>query len=45
MRRALLALLSALALSACVSTIQGAYDDRREEECRQENYGRDRINC
>jgi len=45
MRRLILALAAALTLASCVSTIQGAYDEQRREECERENYGRDRINC
>lgn len=45
MRKALLMLAAALALSGCMSTLQGAYDERHQEECEQERYGRERINC
>ena len=45
MRRLILALTSVAILAGCVSTLHGAYDERRERECEQENHGRDRINC
>ncbi|WP_167755647.1 hypothetical protein [Vitreimonas flagellata] len=45
MRKLILALASLVVLAGCMSTLQGAYDERREQECEQENYGRDRINC
>lgn len=45
MRKLLLALLAAATLSACMSTLQGAYDDQRERDCQEQNPGRDRINC
>lgn len=45
MRRLILALAAALALSGCVSSLQSAYDDRAREECERESRGPDRLNC
>ncbi len=45
MRRLILALASLVLLAGCASTLQGVYDERREQECEEENYGRDRLNC
>lgn len=45
MRRVLLALLGVLALSGCMSTLQGAYDDRARDECLEERRGPDRLDC
>jgi outer membrane biogenesis lipoprotein LolB len=45
MRKLVLALVATLFLTGCVSMIQSAYDERREQECEQERYGRERIDC
>lgn len=45
MRKVLLMLAAAITLSGCMSTLQGSYDERRQQECEQDNHGRDRINC
>lgn len=45
MRKMLLLLAAAAVLSGCASTIQGAYDERSRQQCEEENYGRDRLNC
>jgi len=45
MRKVLLMLAAAMVLSGCMSSLQGAYDDRRQRECERENRGPDRINC
>ena len=44
MRKLLLALVAAATLSACMSTLQGAYDEQRAEDCQEEHYGHDH-NC
>jgi protein involved in sex pheromone biosynthesis len=46
MRRLVLALAAVMMLSACVSTLQGAYDDRaREEECARARGDIERAMC
>lgn len=46
MRRLVLALAAVLTLSACVSTLQGAYDDRaREDECERTRGDIERAMC
>jgi hypothetical protein len=46
MRRLVLALAAVMMLSACVSTLQGAYDDRaREDECDQARGDIERAMC
>lgn len=45
-RRLLLACAAVLMLSACISTIQGAYDDRaREEDCERARGSVERAMC
>jgi protein involved in sex pheromone biosynthesis len=46
MRRLVLVLAAVLMLSACVSTLQGAYDDRaREDECERARGDIERAIC
>ncbi|HVK81484.1 MAG TPA: hypothetical protein VM915_12820 [Verrucomicrobiae bacterium] len=44
MRKLVLALAAFAVLAGC-STLQGAYDERAEQQCEEDNPGRDRINC
>lgn len=46
MRKLMLALLGALALASCASTMQHSYDERARHDCERENRGSDRVlNC
>jgi hypothetical protein len=45
MRRALFAILAAMTLSGCISTLDGAYDDHARSECDRETSARDRGSC
>ncbi|MBC7769201.1 MAG: hypothetical protein H7124_10475 [Phycisphaerales bacterium] len=45
MRKVLLMLAAAAILSGCMSTLQGAYDDRRQQECEEENRRSGRLDC
>jgi len=45
MRKVLLALAAAMFLSGCMSSLQGAYDERRQQECERESRGPDRLDC
>jgi hypothetical protein len=45
MRRTLLALLSALALSGCVSTLQSMYDNRAHDDCDDVSGSSARSSC
>jgi len=44
MRKVLIVLAAAMVLSGCMSTLQGAYDERRQQEC-EENSRTGRLNC
>lgn len=46
MRKFLAALIGALALASCASTLQNAYDERARHDCERDNRGPDRVlNC
>ena len=45
MRRALLGLLTAIALGGCVSTLQGMYDDQARSDCDQISRQSERSSC
>jgi uncharacterized protein YcfL len=45
MRKMLILVVAAALLAGCASSLQNAYDERREEQCREDNHGRDRLNC
>lgn len=45
MRKLILALASLAVLAGCASMLQGAYDERRTQECEEDNHGPDRLNC
>jgi len=45
MKRAVFALLAAVMLSGCVSSIESAYDDQAKTECDNSSHGWDRIDC
>jgi uncharacterized protein YcfL len=45
MRKMLVLLVAAAMLAGCASSIQGAYDDRAQRQCEEENHGRDRLEC
>ncbi len=36
---------AALALTACMSTLHGAYDDHSREQCERESEGRGKPDC
>jgi len=45
MRKVLLALAAVMVLSGCASSLQAAYDERRQQECEESNRGPDRLDC
>ncbi len=45
MRRLILALAAAVTLAGCVSSLQGAYEDRAREECERERRWPDSAGC
>ncbi|HRK63091.1 MAG TPA: hypothetical protein PLN53_01790 [Terricaulis sp.] len=45
MRRALLVLAAALALSACASMLDSAYEDDQRRQCERDNRGVERAMC
>jgi uncharacterized protein YceK len=45
MPKLVLALAAAALLSGCASMLQNACDERAQQQCEEENHGRDRINC
>lgn len=44
-RKFILALASVAFLAGCASMFQSAYDERSEQQCEEENHGRDRLDC
>jgi len=45
MRRALLSLLAAMALSGCIETLQGMYDEQARSDCDEISNRSERSSC